>query len=71
MEKLLTIHQLSDLIQVRPKTIYQWTHVGFIPFYKLPKGVRFKISEIENWLLSRKRKGRRKYGIDTEDASLY
>lgn len=56
MEKLLTIDELSELIQVSKRTIYEWTHIGFIPHYKLPKGVRFKESEIEKWL--DKRKGR-------------
>lgn len=61
MEKLLTISQLSELLQVSPKTIYQWTHIGFVPHYKFPKGVRFRIIEIENWLKSRKKRGRASY----------
>lgn len=60
MEKLLTIQQLSDLIQVSPKTIYQWTHIGFIPHYKLPKGLRFREGEIEKWFANKKCKGRSK-----------
>ena len=28
-EKLLTIKELSELIQVSPKTIYSWTHLGY------------------------------------------
>ena len=64
MEKLLTIQQLSELIQVRPKTIYQWTHTGFIPHYKLPKGVRFRPFEIDIWLKKRQRKGRGRYRVD-------
>ena len=64
MEKLLTIKDLSELLQVSKSTIYQWTHTGFIPHYKIPKGVRFKVSEIEKWLHKRKRKGRNTYKID-------
>jgi len=63
MEKLLTIQQLSDLLQVSIKTIYQWTHTDFIPHYKLPKGVRFKTVEVERWLERRKRKGRSTYHL--------
>ncbi len=63
VEKLLTIDQLSELIQVSRKTIYQWTHTGFIPHYKFPKGVRFKISEVESWLKLRRQKGRYTYKI--------
>ena len=58
MEKLLTVKDLSEWLQVSPNTIYQWTHTGYIPHYKLPKGVRFKPSEVERWLQKRKKKGR-------------
>jgi excisionase family DNA binding protein len=58
VEPFLTIKQLSDLIQVSPKTIYQWTHSGFIPHYKFPKGVRFREGEVDDWLKKRQRKGR-------------
>ncbi len=64
MEKLLTIKDLSEWLQVSKSTIYQWTHTGFIPHYKLPKGVRFNALEVEKWLEKRKRKGRATYKID-------
>ncbi|MBU0634462.1 MAG: helix-turn-helix domain-containing protein [Candidatus Omnitrophica bacterium] len=63
MEKLLTVDQLSDILQVSRRTIYDWTHTGFVPHYKLPKGVRFKIVEIEQWLQKRKEKGRCFYKV--------
>jgi len=58
VEKLLTIKQLGEVLQVKPKTIYQWTHVGFIPHIKFPKGVRFSEAEVNEWLKKRQRKGR-------------
>ena len=64
MEKLLTIKDLSELLRVSKSTIYQWTHAGFIPHYKIPKGVRFKVLEIEKWLHKRKIKGRKTYKVD-------
>lgn len=66
MEKLLSIDQLSELLQVSRRTLYDWTHTGFIPHYKFPKGVRFKISEIERWLEKRATRGRIRYRIDLE-----
>ena len=63
MEKLLTIQQLSELIQVSRSTLYEWTHSRFIPCYKFPNGVRFRESDIEEWLKRRKRKGRNSYKI--------
>ena len=63
MEKLLNIEQLSELIQISRSTLYEWTHCGFIPHYKLPKGVRFKEVEVDNWLKRRQRKGRSQFRI--------
>ncbi|MHB8131750.1 MAG: helix-turn-helix transcriptional regulator [Mobilitalea sp.] len=63
MEKLLNIEQLSELIQISRSTLYEWTHCGFIPHYKLPKGVRFKEAEVDNWLKRRQRKGRSQFRI--------
>jgi len=64
MERLMTIKDLSEWLQVNKSTIYQWTHIGYIPHYKLPKGVRFKPSEVERWLNKRKKKGRASYKLD-------
>ena len=63
MEKLLTIQQLSELLGVKPRTLYEWTHTGFIPHYKFPKGVRFRVSSIEKWLKNRKKAGRNTYKL--------
>lgn len=64
MEKLLNVKQLSEIIQVSPKTIYQWTHIGFIPHYKLPKGVRFSPERVMGWLNGREKKGRVSMKVD-------
>lgn len=50
MERLLTIRQLSELIQVSPKTIYQWVHIGYILHYKFLKGIRFREKDVEDRL---------------------
>ena len=70
MEKLLKVGQLSEIIQVSPSTIYHWTQAEFIPHYKLPKGVRFKISDIEGWLRNRQIRGRNKLNIDIQEIML-
>ncbi|NQS90217.1 helix-turn-helix domain-containing protein [Patescibacteria group bacterium] len=54
----MTIDQLSEIIQFKRRTIYDWVHVGYIPHHKFPKGVRFKASEIEKWLNKRHKRGR-------------
>jgi len=64
MEKLITIKDLSEWLQVSKGAIYKWTHMGYIPHYKLSTKVRFKVSDIEKWLEKRKKKGRATYKVD-------
>ena len=59
MEKLLTIEELSEHIQIGKGTIYFWTHTEFIPHYKLGKHLRFKERDISEWLEKRRINGRR------------
>jgi len=63
VEKYLTIKQLSEIMQISPRTLYEWTHIGFIPHYKFPKGVRFSKEKVEIWLKSRERAGRKTYKV--------
>jgi excisionase family DNA binding protein len=50
MERLMTAKQVSELLEVRPSTVYQWVHVGLIPFVKIGKCVRFKKDELFRWI---------------------
>ena len=58
MERLMTAKQVSELIEVKPSTIYQWVHEGFIPYVKLGKCVRFKKDELFRWIDKNHRKER-------------
>ena len=56
-EKLLTVSELSEWLNLSIKTIYRLTARKEIPFYRLgtgKKGIRFKVSEILEWLKSKK-----------------
>ena len=57
-ESLLTLKQLSEWLQIKPSTIYKWTHFGYIPHIKLGKSVRFERIQVERWYRRRQRKGR-------------
>ena len=61
--RLLNVHQLSELINVRPKTIYDWVHKEQIPYYKLGGSLRFNSDEIKKWIKSKKHKGRGRVDI--------
>lgn len=64
MEKLLTLQQLSVILQMKPSTIYKWAHYGYIPVVKLGSGIRFRPARIEEWLKKRERRGRIRVKID-------
>jgi len=52
--KLMTINELSKILQVKCKTIYDWVHKKRIPYYKLEGSLRFNEDEILKWLKSKK-----------------
>ncbi|MBI1977527.1 MAG: helix-turn-helix domain-containing protein [Candidatus Omnitrophica bacterium] len=58
MERLMTAKQVSELIEVKPSTVYQWVHLGLIPHVKLGKCVRFKKDELFRWIDKNHRKER-------------
>jgi len=53
MEKLLTVDELAQVLSVKKSTIYQWRHLGLIPYIKVGRFVRFREKDIQNWLSSR------------------
>lgn len=50
MEKLLTARQVSELLEVKISTVYDWVHRGVIPYVKLGRLLRFKKTEIFRWV---------------------
>ncbi|MGB3479914.1 MAG: helix-turn-helix domain-containing protein [bacterium] len=57
--KLINIKTLSELLSVRPKTIYDWVHRNEIPYYKIGHLVRFEYKEIQDWLNVKKQEASR------------
>ncbi len=53
MEKLLTIDELAEVLSAKKSTIYQWVHLGLIPYIKVGRLLRFKEGNIQKWLISR------------------
>ncbi len=53
--KILTVKELSELIKVKPKTLYQWAELGQIPCIKLNGALRFDYNDILNWIESCKK----------------
>lgn len=63
MENLLTVGQIANKLGVKCPTIYQWAHMGFIPYVRMGKCLRFDEKEVEKWLEKRKTRGRIRYKI--------
>ena len=61
MEKLLTIKQICEILQLSRSTVYEWVHIGFIPYYKFSNTLRFRESEVDRWLIRRRKQGRATY----------
>lgn len=64
MESLLTPQQVADKLGVKLGTIYQWTHMEFIPHVKLGRFLRFREKDLEQWVQSKARRGRRTYRVN-------
>ena len=65
-ERYATIDDVMEFLNVKRSTVYKWTHEQFIPHYKVKGLIRFKLSEVENWMKRRKIRGR-----DTRIPEIY
>ena len=50
METYLTIEELAEYLKLAEQTIRRWVFNREIPFHKIKKVIRFRISEIEKWI---------------------
>jgi excisionase family DNA binding protein len=50
METYLNIEELAKYLGVAEKTIRKWVLNREIPFHKIKKVIRFRVSEIERWI---------------------
>jgi len=64
MMKLLTPEELGQILHVKVSTIYQWTHMGLIPFLKIGKLIRFKEDDIKEWISKKKIRNKNRYIAD-------
>jgi len=50
METYFTIEELAQYLRCGEKTIRKWVLNRQIPFHKINKPIRFRLSEIEKWI---------------------
>ncbi len=53
LEKLLTVQEISDLLGVPSSYVYDLTHRKKIPFLKINGHLRFRPTQIDEWLRSK------------------
>lgn len=66
MDRLLTVDDLATWLQVKPRTIYQWVHEGYLPVIKLGALVRFDQASIMTWIQKREAPGRSKQRVELD-----
>ena len=53
-DEFLTTEELATLLKIPKLTVYKWVSQRKIPYVKVGKHLRFKRSEIEEWLKERR-----------------
>jgi excisionase family DNA binding protein len=53
--KLVSIKELSQILDIKEKTLYQWAELGQIPCIKLNGCLRFDSDDIFEWIKSCKK----------------
>ncbi|MDZ4723378.1 MAG: helix-turn-helix domain-containing protein [candidate division Zixibacteria bacterium] len=71
MEKLLNPDEMAAMLGVRTSTIYQWTHRKFIPFVKIGKLIRFRQSDVKDWLDKKSSSGRPTRKLPVTDLGIF
>lgn len=50
-DRLMTIDEVADFLQISRNTIYRWNSMGTsIPHFKIGKHLRFRRSDVEKFL---------------------
>jgi excisionase family DNA binding protein len=50
MTRFFTVKELSDVLNVKEKTLYQWAEQGQIPCIKINGCLRFPREDIQAWI---------------------
>jgi len=66
VNRLLTVDEVATWLQIKPRTIYQWVHEGYIPVIKLGSLSRFDQASIAAWIKKRETPGRPKQRIELD-----
>jgi len=68
--QILTIKEVSALLKIKEKTLYQWAESKQIPFLKLNGALRFDLDDIQEWIASCKSTPSGGYNAIAQTASI-
>lgn len=54
LTRLLSLHQVADLLQVSAKTVRRWIEAGDLPVHRLGRQPRISAIDLEDFLKSRR-----------------
>ncbi len=52
-DRLLDVPQAAAHLAISPKTIYKWVHLRRIPYVRVGRLVRFRVSDLDDWIEER------------------
>lgn len=64
--ELLNVKELSKMLGVNAKTLYQWASLRQIPHIRMSRSIRFDLNEVLAWLESCKMPPKEGYNIGTQ-----
>lgn len=53
--KIVGVKERSQILSVKPSTLYQWAELGQMPCIKLNGALRFDIDDVHSWINSCKK----------------
>jgi excisionase family DNA binding protein len=71
METYLTIEEAAEYLKLAPQTIRKYVLNKTIPYRKVQKSVRFRVSEIERWIDGGGGNGGKALKTDSREGDLF
>ncbi len=68
-KRLLTVKEVSEILSIKEKTLYQWAELGQIPHIKLNKLIRFDFEAILNWIKECEKDTESRYNCSIQSGS--
>ena len=52
MDRWLSVVEIAQYLGISKETVYRWLDAGRIPAHKIGKQWKFKVSEVDKWVMS-------------------